>query len=115
MSMADFTRCHDTTLRPRWYRADPGRSSGRAPGHGTTFGTFKGNPEAKAVTGLGDEAVWLPAYAAVELHVLKGATLLSLAVGTLSGVPIDGFPSDMTPDQLLDMAKKLGTLALARL
>jgi hypothetical protein len=81
----------------------------------TTFGTFKGNPEATAVTGLGDEAVWLPGYAAVELHVLKGDALLSLAVGTLSGVPIDEFPSDITPDRLLDLAKKLGALAVARI
>jgi hypothetical protein len=81
----------------------------------TTFGTFKGNPEAKAVTGLGDEAVWLPGYGAVELHVLKGDALLSLAVGTLSGVPIDGFPSDISPDKLLDLAKKVGAIAVARL
>ncbi len=79
------------------------------------FGALKGNPEATVVTGLGDEAVWLPAPAAVELHVLKGATLLSLAAGTLSGVPIDGLPDDISPDQLLDLAKKLGTIAVARL
>ena len=81
----------------------------------TTFGTFKGNPEATPVTGLGDEAVWLPGPAAVELHILKGTALLSLAVGTLSGVPIDGLPDNISPDQLLTMAKALGTIAIARL
>lgn len=81
----------------------------------TTFGTFKGNPEATPVTGLGDEAVWLPGPAAVELHILKGTALLSLAVGTLSGVPIDGLPDDISPDELLTMAKALGTIAIARL
>ena len=84
-------------------------------GAAARFGALKGNPEATVVTGLGDEAVWLPAPAAVELHVLKGATLLSLAVGTLSGVPIDGLPDDISPDQLLDLAKKFGTIAVARL
>ncbi len=84
-------------------------------GAAARFGALKGNPEATVVTGLGDEAVWLPGPAAVELHVLKGATLLSLAVGTLSGVPIDGLPDDISPDQLLDLAKKLGTIAVARL
>jgi hypothetical protein len=81
----------------------------------TTFGTFKGNPEATPVTGLGDEAVWLPGPAAVELHILKGTALLSLAVGTLNGVPIDGLPDDISPDELLTMAKALGTIAIARL
>ena len=80
-----------------------------------TYDGFKGNPEAKAVTGLGDDAVWLPANAAVNLHVLNGDKMLSLAVGTLSGVPIDALPSDISPEQLLDMATKLGAIAVARL
>jgi hypothetical protein len=79
-----------------------------------TYANFKGNPEAKAVTGLGDDAVWLPAYGAVNVHVLKGDKMLSLAVGTLSGVPIDALPSDISPQQLLDMATKLGAIAVPR-
>ena len=84
-------------------------------GAAATYENFKGNPEAKAVTGLGDDAVWLPAYSAVNVHVLKGDKMLSLAVGELSGVPIDELPSDTSPEQLLDMATKLGVIAVARL
>ena len=80
-----------------------------------TYANFKGNAEAKPVTGLGDDAVWLPAYGAVNVHVLKGDKMLSLAVGTLSGVPIDELPSDISPEQLLDMTTKLGALAVPRL
>jgi hypothetical protein len=80
-----------------------------------TYANFKGNSEAKAVTGLGDDAVWLPAYGAVNVHVLKGDKMLSLAVGTLSGVPIDALPSDISPEQLLDMTTKLGAIAVPRL
>ena len=80
-----------------------------------TYENFKSHPEAKAVAGLGEDAVWLPANAAVNLHVLKGDKMLSLAVGTLSGVPIDELPSDTSPEQLLDMATKLGVIAVARL
>jgi len=41
--------------------------------------------------------------------------LLSVAVGSLNGVPVDGLPDDISPDELLDMAKKLGTLAVGRM
>ena len=84
-------------------------------GAASAFDSFKMNPQATVVAGIGDDAVWLPAYAATQLNILKGDSLLNLAVGTLSGVPIDEFPSDMTPEQLLAMTTALGKIAAARL
>ena len=38
----------------------------------SAFDSFKMNPEVTVVAGIGDDAVWLPAYAATQLNVLKG-------------------------------------------
>ena len=81
----------------------------------STFDSLKKDPEATAVAGIGDDAVWRPAYAATQLHILKGESLLTIAVGTLSGVPIDAFPSDISPDQLLAMTTALGKVAVDRM
>jgi hypothetical protein len=86
-----------------------------ATGGAAQFEALKTNPEATAVDGVGDEAVWLPAYEAVQLHFLKGDALMTLALGTLSGVPIDELPTGTSPEVLLDKAKELATLAVSRL
>ena len=77
--------------------------------------TVKDAPEVTAVTGVGDDALWQPANEAVKLFVLKGDSVLSLAVGTLSGVPIDELPTGTSPDELLELAKQMGILAAARM
>lgn len=51
---------------------------------------------------------------AVQLHVLQGDDLVSLAVGTLSGVPVDEL-TGMSPEALVDMATQLGKIAIGRL
>jgi hypothetical protein len=78
------------------------------------YADFASSPEATPVSDLGDEAVWLPAMEAVQLHVLQGDDLLSLAVGTLSGVPVDEL-TGASPEVLLDMATQLGETAVGRL
>ncbi len=80
-----------------------------------TIDALKAAPDVTPVDGIGDEAFWQPAYLSVKLFVLKGAQLLSIAVGSLNGVPVDGLPDDISPEKLLDMAKKLGTLAVGRM
>lgn len=79
------------------------------------FGGLKADPAAVTVEGLGDEALWLPAYEAVQLHTRTGDKVLTLALGTLSGVPIDELPTGTSPEVLLDKAKQLATLALSRM
>jgi hypothetical protein len=78
------------------------------------YANFKASPEATAVDGIGDDAVWLPAMEAVQLHVLQGDDLLSIAVGTLSGVPVDEL-TGASPEVLLDMATELGAIAVGGL
>ncbi len=78
------------------------------------YADFKGHPESTPVNDLGDEAVWLPAMEAVQLHVLQGDDMLSMGVGTLSGVPVDEL-AGTSPEVLLDMATQLGKIAVARL
>ncbi len=78
------------------------------------YADFKASPEATPVDDVGDEAVWLPAMEAVQLHVLQGDDLLSIAVGTLSGVPVDEL-TGKSPEVLLDMTTQLGKLAVGRL
>ena len=85
------------------------------PDAGAIWETVKTAPEVTPVTGVGDEALWQPANEAVKLFVLKGDSVLSLAVGTLSGVPIDELPTGTSPDDLLDLAKQMGTLAASRM
>jgi hypothetical protein len=79
------------------------------------FGGLKADPAAITVEGLGDEALWLPAYEAVQLHTRTGDKVLTLALGTLSGVPIDELPTGTSPEVLLDKAKQLSTLAISRI
>lgn len=79
------------------------------------FGGLKADPAAITVEGLGDEALWLPAYEAVQLHTRTGDKVLTLALGTLSGVPIDELPTGTSPEVLLDKAKQLATLAISRM
>ncbi len=79
------------------------------------FGGLKADPQGVTVEGLGDEALWLPAYEAVQLHTRTGDKVLTLALGTLSGVPIDELPTGTSPEVLLDKAKQLATLAISRL
>jgi hypothetical protein len=81
----------------------------------TTVATFKASPDVKPVDGIGDAAFWQPAYLSAKLFALKGTKLVSIAVGSLNGVPVDGLPSDISPDKLLDMAKQFGTLAVGRM
>ena len=80
-----------------------------------TIATLKASPDVTPVDGIGDDAYWQPANLSVKLYVLKGAQILSIAVGSLNGVPVDGLPDDISPQELLDMAKKLGTLAVGRM
>jgi hypothetical protein len=84
-------------------------------GGAVQFEQAKANPEATTVEGVGDEAVWLPAMEAVNLYMVTGDKMLSLALGTLSGVPIDELPTGTSPEVLLDKATQLATLAIARL
>jgi hypothetical protein len=79
------------------------------------FGGLKADPQGVTVEGLGDEALWLPAYEAVQLHTRTGDKVLTLALGTLSGVPIDELPTGTSPEVLLDKAKQLATLAISRM
>lgn len=85
------------------------------PGAGATWSTVKDAPEVTAVTGVGDDALWQPAYLSVKLFVLKGDAVLSLALGTLSGVPIDELPAETSPEDLLELAKRVGILAAGRM
>lgn len=78
------------------------------------YADFKGNAESTPVNDLGDEAIWLPAMEAVQLHVLQGDDLLSIGVGTLSGVPVDEL-TGTSPEVLVDMATQLGEIAVGRL
>jgi hypothetical protein len=78
------------------------------------YADFESSPEATPVSDLGDAAVWLPAMEAVTLYVLQGDDLLSLAVGTLSGVPVDELTGS-SPEVLLDLATQLGETAVGRL
>ena len=80
-----------------------------------TWAEWKAAPDVTAVTGVGDDALWQPANESVKLFVLKGDKMLSLAVGTLSGVPIDELPTGTSPDVLLDLAKQMGILAASRM
>jgi hypothetical protein len=84
-------------------------------GGAAQFGGLKADPQSVTVEGLGDEALWLPASEAVQLHTLTGDKALTLALGTLSGVPIDELPTGTSPEVLLDKAKQLATLALSRM
>ncbi len=77
------------------------------------FEGWKSAPDATPVAGLGDKAVWVPAPEAVQLFVLQGDTGIAVAVGELSGVPVDGL-GGRSPDDLLEMAKKLGALVASR-
>lgn len=78
------------------------------------YANFKGHPESTPVNDLGDEAIWLPAMEAVQLHVLQGDDMLSIGVGTLSGIPVDEL-TGTSPEALVDMATQLGAIAVARL
>ena len=78
------------------------------------YSDFKSNPASTPVNDLGDEAIWLPAMEAVQLHVLQGDELLSIGVGTLSGVPVDEL-TGTSPEVLVSMATQLGEVALGRL
>ena len=86
-----------------------------ATGGAAQFGALKTDPAAVTVDGLGDEALWLPAQEAVQLHTVTGDQVLTLALGTLSGVPIDELPTGTSPEVLLEKAKQLATLAVSRL
>jgi hypothetical protein len=77
------------------------------------FDGWKSSSEATPVAGLGDAAVWLPAPEAVRLFVLQGDTGIAIAVGELGGVPVDGL-GGRSPDDLVEMAKKLGALVSSR-
>ncbi len=79
------------------------------------FETLKSAPDATPVEGLGDDALWQPAYLAAKLYILKGDDVVMIAVGTLSGVPIDEMPPETPPQTLLDKAKKLGEIAAPRM
>jgi hypothetical protein len=78
------------------------------------YAGLKSGAESFPVSGVGDEAIWQPAMEAVQLHVLQGDDLVSLAVGTLSGVPVDEL-TGMSPEALVDMATQLGKIAVGRL
>ncbi len=81
----------------------------------TAFEILKSAPDATPVEGLGDDALWQPAYLAAKLYILKGDDVVMIAVGTLSGVPIDEMSPETPPEKLLEKAKKLGEIAAPRM
>ena len=79
------------------------------------FGALKGNPEATVVTGLGDEAVWLPAPRRSNCTSSRAPRCCRSRRERSAACRSTACRTTSRPDQLLDLAKKLGTIAVARL
>jgi len=73
-------------------------------GGATAFGGWKSNTGVQDVTGIGDDAVWIPTSS--TLYILKGNVLASIDA---SGA------TTLTPDARLILAKAAGALVAGRI
>ena len=72
-------------------------------GGGAVYSAYAADPAATTIPGMGDKAAYSPT--AQLLVILKGDTLLSMAA----------FDPDKTPEERLELLKKIGAIAAGRM